>query len=62
MCLISVSIFFELETLYSFTVPLTSWSVFEVLVFVVNSLKWCKIKIFFFLQKSDMWLKLACCL
>lgn len=44
---------FELETPYSFTVPLTIRSVSYGLIFIVNSLKWCEIKILFFLQKSD---------
>ncbi len=54
MCSISLSIFFELETLYSFTVPLTVLVVFEVRVFVVNLLKWCEIKILVFRQESHI--------
>jgi len=40
---------FELETPYSFTVPLTNSVAFYALIFRVNSLKWCEIKSLFFL-------------
>jgi len=45
---------FELETLYSFTVPLTIMGDFHYPIFIVNSLKWCEIKILDFLQKSKV--------
>lgn len=45
---------FELETLYSFTVPLTILDVFEEPVFVVNLLIWCEIKILVFRQESHI--------
>lgn len=54
MCFNFVVDIFELETLYSFTVPLTILVVFEVPVFVVNLLKWCEIKISVFRHESHI--------
>ena len=54
MCLILRVDIFELETPYSFTVPLTNLVVFVVAIFTPNSLKRCEIKILFFLQKSNV--------